>query len=267
MAHYRSVARALALMRALLESPSRNGVRLTELAERCGLDKGTTSRLLDDLSAEWFVEQDAETGRFRLGTGLLEYGSAVLRRIDLRAEALPILTELAQQAHETVHLGMLAGTDAFYLEKVESPGALQMRSRVGDRMPLHSAGLGKAMLAYQPEDYVERVVAAGLPRRTPSTITDPAELRQELRRIRVRGYSFDLEENEEGIRCVGAPIHDHQHKVAAALSIAGPAFRLDDSRLQELARLALQAAERISRRMGRDPAALAGKTGKDADSQ
>jgi len=99
------------------------------------------------------------------------------------------------------------------------------------RMPLYSTGIGKAILAYSGEDELATVLASGLERRTPSTITDPIQLRTELQRIRMRGYSTDMEENEESVRCVAAPIFDHRLSVVGAISIAGPAFRFPEQRM------------------------------------
>lgn len=246
----RTIARASTILRALRSDGSARGARLTEIAQQCGLEKSTTHRLLAALAAEGLVEQDQETERYRLGIALLELGMAVYRRLDVRHEALPILRSLADRAEETVHLGVARGGQVVYLEKVESPHAFQMRSRVGERMPLYSTGIGKAILAYTTVAELDAVLAGGLARRTPNTITDPVELRHELERIRLRGYSTDMEENEDGVRCVGAPVFDHRLNVAGAISIAGPAFRFTEQRMAELAGYVVAAAEEVSRRLG-----------------
>jgi IclR family acetate operon transcriptional repressor len=246
----RTVSRASVILRALRADRFTRGLRLTEIAQQCGLEKSTTHRLLAALAADDLVEQDPETERYRLGIALLELGMAVYRRLDIRQEALPILRSLADRAEETIHLGVARGGHVVYLEKVESPHAFQMRSRVGERMPLYSTGVGKAILAYATAAELEAVLADGLTRRTPNTITDPVELRHELERIRLRGYSTDMEENEDGVRCVGAPVFDHRLTVAGAISIAGPAFRFSEKRMTELAGHIVVAAEEISRRLG-----------------
>lgn len=246
----RTIFRVSAILRALKEDRSSRGARLTEVAQRCGLEKSTTHRLLAALVAEGLVDQDAESERYRLGLTLLELGMEVHRRLDLREEAIPVLRSLADRARETVHLGVARGHDVVYLEKVGSPHAFQMRSRVGERMPLHSTGIGKAILAFSEEGDLAAVLAAPLEGRTPHTITVESELREELQRIRARGFSMDMEENEESIRCVGAPIFDHRLHVAGGISIAGPIFRFSEQRMAELGTYVVAAAQEISRRLG-----------------
>lgn len=246
----RTISRAAAILQALKADASPRGVRLTEVAQHSGLEKSTTHRLLAALASEGLVERDLETERYRLGLGLLELGMAVHQRLDIRVEALPILRTLAERAAETIHLGVARGPHVVYVEKVESPHAFQMRSRVGERMPLYSTGIGKAILAYAGEDELATVLTNGLEPRTSHTITDPTELRTELQRIRVRGYSTDMEENEESVRCVAAPIFDHRLSVVGAISIAGPVFRFPEQRMAELANYVVGAAQEVSKRLG-----------------
>lgn len=246
----RSIGKASALLRALLDDESVRGLRLVDLVQRCGLEKSTVHRLLGALMAEGLVENDPESERYRLGVKLVEYGMAVLRRLDVRTEALPVLARLVAVAEETVHLGARSGVEVIYLEKFEGPHAIQMRSKVGERMPLHSTGIGKAMLAYLSEEQLSSVISHGLPKRTDHTITSPEDLRADLQQIRTRGYSIDLEENEVGVRCVGAPVFDHNIRVVGAISIAGPAYRVSEERLQGLAQLVTEAAQEVSRRLG-----------------
>src|SRR5579875_2263944 len=146
-----TLARASAILWVLKEEASPRGLRLTEIAQRTGLEKSTTYRLLAALMERDLVEQDPDSERYRLGIGLVELGMTVLRRLDVREEALPILRDLVEHVQETVHLGVARGGHVVYLEKVECQRAFQMRSRVGERMPLYSTGLGKAILAFLPE--------------------------------------------------------------------------------------------------------------------
>lgn len=250
MTHYRSLGGAVELLRLLQAEVDPAGARLTDLAQAAGLDKGSASRILDDLAEGELVEQDPHSGRFRLGIGLVELGWTVLRRVDLRREAQPVLAAVAARSRETVHLAVPAGRSVIYLEKIESPGAIQTRSRVGDRMPIASTGLGKAMLAFLPDAEVSGILAGGIEQRTPATITQPQGLRQDLDETRRRGYSVDREENEEGIACVGAPVFDHDGSLVASISIAGPAFRVRDGQIPELGALVAEAAAEISRRIG-----------------
>ena len=246
----RTIFRAMTILQALKEDGSSRGSRLTEIAQRCELEKSTTHRLLAALISEGLAEKDPDSERYRLGLRLLELGMAALNRLDLRDEAQLELRKLAERAEETVHLGVARGGHGVCLEKVESPHTFQMRSRVGERMPLHSTGVGKAILAFLPEDELEAVLAGGLEQRTPGTIVTPEDLRNELQRIRLRGYSTDMEENELGVRCVGAPVFDHRLQVVGGISISGPIFRFSEQRMAELAVFATGAANEISRRLG-----------------
>ena len=240
----------MAILRTIKADRSVRGLRLTEIAQLCGLEKSTVHRLLATLAAEGLVDQDPETDRYRLGLTLLELGMAVHQRLDIRSEALPVLRKLSERADDTVHLGVPRGAHVVYLEKVESRHAVQMRSRVGERMPLHSTGIGKAILAFAGDAAVATVLEAGLEQRTANTITDTCDLRYELERIRARGFSIDMEENEEGVRCVAAPVFDHQMHVAGAISIAGPAFRFSEARISELGIEVATAAQEVSHRLG-----------------
>lgn len=228
-------------------APTTMGV--TEIAQRAELWKSTTSRILSTLAHCRVVERDGD-GRYRLGIALLELGMSVFNNLDLRVRAVPDLRALAEASSQTVHLGVPNGDQVIFVEKLESSSALQTRSRVGFGMPLASSGLGKAMLAFFPPGEIERVLANPLERRTDRTITDPGALRLELDEVRRRGYALDDEENQEGVRCLGAPVFDHVDTVVAGISITGAAFYLTDDRLAALAPLVVETAAGISRGLG-----------------
>ena len=126
-----------------------------------------------------------------------------------------------------------------------------MYSALGRRGFMHSTSVGKAILAFLPDSQVAGIIDAhGLRALTPNTITDRGELQKELNRVRKLGYAIDDIENEESIRCVGAPIFDHTGNPVAAMSLSGPAFRLTRQRIQELVEPLTSAADEISRRLG-----------------
>jgi DNA-binding IclR family transcriptional regulator len=244
-----SLRRALAILDVLArdETP-RSGASLTELSIEAAASKSTVLRLLAPLLERGLVEQNAD-GRYAIGVGAVTLGSAYLNRLDLRAVAHPILTELAAAAKETIHLVVYNDGQIVYVDKIAGPSPIQMASRVGDRAPVHSTGGGKAILAHLPTDEFERIVQAGLPARTPQTLTTRDALASSLARVRSQGYSIDDVENEDGIRCVAAPVFDHTGAVVAAVSASGPA---EDVRqhLSELTPLILAATRAISARMG-----------------
>jgi DNA-binding IclR family transcriptional regulator len=164
---------------------------------------------------------------------------------------LPFLTELRDIAQETVHLVVLDQGQVAYIDKVECSKAVRMHSAVGRRGYMHCTAVGKAILAHMPVTDVHQILADhGLPSCTPNTITDSHSLHDELVRVRRMGYAVDDVENEEGIRCLGAPIFDHLGRPLSALSVSGPAYRMSMERVRELADVVIATASKISRQLG-----------------
>jgi DNA-binding IclR family transcriptional regulator len=245
----KSLDRALTVLLEVARTGAR-GLTLSECAGILGYSKATTHRVLQTLTRREFLRLDQERGTFTLGVTNLRLGIEFLESIDLRREALPTLRTLADSTGETAHLGRLSGTDVVYIEKVESRQAVRMYSRVGDTMPAYSTGVGKAILAFLDDAELDRHLPRALERRAANTITELPALRQELRRTRERGFSLDDVENEDGIRCAGAPVFDHTGRVQAGISVAGPASRMTRERLDELGPLVRAQADLISARVG-----------------
>jgi DNA-binding IclR family transcriptional regulator len=216
---------------------SAQGISLKELSAKVGLPKGTTHRLLTSLAYFGYVRQASENKNYYLGFKLVELGNRLLDNLDLRAQARPFLISLCKKTKETVHLVILDQNEALYVDKVvsdEKPGGLQMVSRVGLRVPVHCSSVGKVFLAQYSEQELERFLQKkGLEKRTENTITNTGKLKQHLKSIYRQGYAVDNEENEKGIRCVGAPIFNQQGQVIAAISISGPAVRISKKIIQE----------------------------------
>lgn len=256
--------RALDLLEQLAHHP--RGLALGTLASRSGLHKSTTHRLLHTLAQRGYVLQ-SEDGVYRLGLRLLQLSSSLLEGIDLRAEARPVLQELLDRTNEVVHLVVMEQGEMVYIDKLEGTQTVRMHSSVGKRVPAHCTAVGKSILAHLPEPELDRLLAEkGLPRHTPRTITDPEELRRHLRQVREAGYALDLEENEQGIVCVAAPVSNHHGQVVAAISISAPAMRMGGGRIEELIPLVRQAAGRISARLGAGPLPLPGpENGRQGD--
>lgn len=253
MGETKALVKAVAALDALLEQP--DGLALAELARATGLSKPTTHRLLAGLLDAGLVRA-LGGGRHALGPRCLALGAGFLAGIDLRREALPLLQELARETGETCHLGVLSGTEVVYIEKVDSRHAIRMQSRVGATAPALSTGLGRAILSRSREEVVEAVLAAAcgaggqLERRTPFTVTDPAELRAVLAAAREDGVAVDDVQNEPGIRCVAAPVLDHAGEPVAALSVSGPEIRITPEEARRLVPLVRRAAASVSARLG-----------------
>jgi DNA-binding IclR family transcriptional regulator len=246
----RSVERALSILHLFILGEAE--ISLSDISHQVGLHQSTVFRLLATLSAAGFVEQNANTGRYRLGPAALSIGQAFLRHSDLRQLAEAPLAQLRDRSGETVHLATLHGKDVIYLEKLPGlhPIGL-MSSRVGERAPAHCTGLGKALLAHVPEEAVRQEFAAGLRSYTPRTITRMNAFLPELSKVRQTGFAVDDEEHEQGVMCVAAPVFD-SHRVVAAISVAGPSDRIREGiRSRDLTEQVLTAAQDISSRLGR----------------
>jgi DNA-binding IclR family transcriptional regulator len=244
--------RALCVLMRIGESGSR-GLTLAECSASLGYSKPTAHRILRTLAARGFLRVDQERGLYTLGPANLRLGMTFLEQLDIRTEALPVLRQLGERTGETVHLGVLDGSDVVYIEKIESKHAVRMFSRIGHTMPAYSTGIGKAILAHLRADELEQALPEKLEPRTTATITVRETLLRHLADIRRRGYSTDDVENEEGIRCVGAPVFDHSGLTCAGISVAGPASRVTSDRFLELGELVQEAAMAVSLRIGYDP--------------
>jgi IclR family acetate operon transcriptional repressor len=247
------VGRAMTILTAF--GPADTVVGLAELTRRTRLPKATVHRLLGELTA-WAAVERTEGG-YRLGMRLFELGQLAPRQRGLREAALPLLSDLYEATHETVHLGVLDGLQVVYVEKLAGRGGPALASRVGGRMPAHCTGLGKAMLAFSPPSVLHDVVAAGLTRLTTRTIVMPGILERELTTVRTRGVAFEHEESTPGVVCAACPVLGPDGTALAAISVAGWADRLDTARLAPAVRTA---ALGLSRQLGGGPSAQVSRT-------
>jgi len=243
-----SVQRAVSLLKAFDTDASELGV--SELARTVGLPKSTVARLLATLEHEGLVERVPHADKYRLGFLLVRLAGRVSHFGDVRAVARPVLARLSEQSQESVHLGVLDGAEVVNVDQIAGPHLIRETNWLGRRTPLHCAANGKAILAFQPEAVIARVLAAPLARVTPLTMTDPRLVRGELAEIRERGYAWTLGEVEEGLNGVAAAIRNGAGEVFAAVSVSGPAYRVPPARIPSLGELVVAAAAEISRRLG-----------------
>jgi IclR family acetate operon transcriptional repressor len=244
----RSVDRAAALLLALGDSQGQTGV--TELARRLGLHKSTASRLLATLERRGLVEQDEESGKYRLGLVVIRLAERAGRTLDLRSLALPELEHLARLTHETAGLGILDADQVRFVAQADGPSLIAVADWTGRSSSPHANASGKVLLASLAEREVLRIVRRGLTRYTDRTVTDLEPLLEELARARRRGYATTASELEQGLNAVAAPVLDARGRVVAAVEIWGPTFRLSLRRLPELAGHARDTAAAISVRLG-----------------
>ena len=248
----RSVDRAAALLLALGECTGEAGV--TELARRLGLHKSTASRLLATLEKRGLVEQDGESGKYRLGLVVIRLAERAERTLDLRSIAMPELDRLARATRETTGIGILEGDHFLTVAQADGPNLVAMSDWTGRTVPLHSAAAGKVLLSSLPEREVMRLVRRGLNRYTDRTITQLEPLLEDLARVRRRGFSTAFGEFDQALNAVAAPVHDARGNVVAAVDIWGPSFRVTPARIPELAAQARESAAAVSVRLGATPA-------------
>lgn len=227
------------------------GQGVTELAEKLRLHKSTTHRLIMVLESSRYVERDHATGKYRLGSRVIELGLSALSRLDVYEIARPHLRNLVAESGETAHIGVMRDGEIVSIANVESTQALRTPSTVGTRHPAHCSSLGKVILAFgAPEEIDAFLDGRPLEAYTRNTITSPELFLKEIEAIRRSGYAIDDEEREEGLRCIGAPVRSSSGEVIAAVSIAGPVFRITRDRTCVLAAAVAKAAEQISAALG-----------------
>jgi DNA-binding IclR family transcriptional regulator len=243
-----SVRRAATILRSFTAAEATLGV--TTLSERLGLHKSTVSRLLSTLDREGFVEQDPETGKYRLGLGLVSLAGYALERLDLRRVAHPYLGALAELTQETINLTVPAGAEGVNIERVASPRSIRYVGSVGRRTPLHCSSTGKVLLAFMSPAERAALLPQKLTRYTANTITDRAALDAELAQVQAQGYAVAREEYEEDLAAVAAPIRNHLGRVIATVSITGPAYRLEADKIAAFVPALLETAAKISAQLG-----------------
>ncbi|TCO61116.1 IclR family transcriptional regulator [Actinocrispum wychmicini] len=215
---------------------------LSELVRRSGLHKPTVHRLCTELIHWGYLERHGI--RYRLGIRLFEIGQRVCDQGLLRDAARPVMDELQRMTGGVVHLSVRSGTEVLYVEKITGRAQVQP-SRIAGRMPMHCTASGKVLLAHGSPELVNAVLAGGLRRLTPYTITVPAQLTKALAQVRAAGFAKEFEETRHGYLSVAAPVRGAGHEVVAALSLTVPTVRAD---VPALARAVLRGAAEASAR-------------------
>jgi DNA-binding IclR family transcriptional regulator len=244
----KTVARAMDLLKAFGRADDWS---VSALARDLELHKSVTHRLLVTMTRAGLLTQDPDTERYSLSMLMASLGQRAERRSSLARVARPHLLELAQRCLETVSLSVVSGSSGFILDSIDSPQSMRFTVRPGESFLLHAGCVGKVLLAYQPREVLDKVLAVTpLPRYTNRTLTAPAALRRELARIRAAGVGFSDGEMTPGARSVGAPVWNHEVRVVACVAISAPAIRLDAQALPRFNHMVLATAERVSRDLG-----------------
>jgi DNA-binding IclR family transcriptional regulator len=235
--------RGLDVIELVAEGP----ITLGDLADRLGLTRSTTHRLASALADRRYLTFVPRSG-YSLGPKLLELGFRVRDELDLPRVAAPQLERLALMTEDTVHLGVLDKGRVLYLDKIPGKRRINISSRVGELQPLPSTGLGKALLLDHDEESWKNFFRAAY-----TTQRTPIPMQEWLSRMRgyaQAGYAFDLEENEDQVRCVAAPIRDVAGRITAAISVSSAAQYMNDQRMQALSKDVVETARRISEDLG-----------------
>ncbi len=230
---------------AMAEQPAFLG----EIAEKCGLSKSNVHRLLQTLDACGYVSQEKGSRRYYATLKMWEMGTRTHGRLDFCAVAKPFLTELAEKTEETVHLSVLDGLEALFIDKVDGLHAVRTYVNTGDRAPAYCSASGKAMLAYMPDDVIETVGGMIQPH-TDQTVADLAELRAHLARIRSLGYSVTTGEWRPHVMAVSSAIVSDSGKPIGAVGVAGPAERMRQNGFDRYIEATVEAREKIRKAAG-----------------
>lgn len=224
-----SFSKFMAVLQAIADDPDR--LDFLKLTKRLPYPRATLYRLVAALAAEGLIQENRDKGTFQLGHRLICLASKSWETSDLRTAARDYIEALRNATNETVHLAVPSGNGMVYIDKLESPSAVRMMSRIGTRVELYSTSVGKAYLAALPDARLREIVEAlDLRPRTRNTITEPARLYAEIEATRARGYSYDDEENEPDIRCFGGAIFDRSGEPVGGVSLSIPVFRYDEER-------------------------------------
>lgn len=223
---------------------------VSDMAAHLETNRAGCHRFLLTLKDLGYVEK-TEDGRYRLTFKILELGMKKLERFEIRHTAHSMMQELSQAFGETVNLGFWDGRAIVHLDKINSTEILRMDSGLGALAPAYCTGLGKAILAFLPEDEVDAYIRTiKFEQLTPNTINSAKALKQALKNIRKNGFAIDDEELSIGLRCVGAPVFDYTKRASFALSISGPTHRMSDERVKVISETLQTTCGRLSKKIG-----------------
>jgi DNA-binding IclR family transcriptional regulator len=243
-----SVDRAISVLEILAQ---RGEAGVSEVAADIGVHKSTAFRLLAALEERELVEQTQDRGKYRLGFGILRLASAVPGQLDVIHQARAICEQLAAHVGETVNIAVRRSHFVVNIDQARGPSAVATHNWVGELTPLHATSSGKVLLAYMtPEQRRKALAESGLERLTPHTITSQRDLDAQIDAAARDGFASSIEELEEGLNAVAAPVRDHTGGVIAALSVSGPVYRFTEERMREVTPDVVAAAASISNRMG-----------------
>lgn len=253
MTNVQSLERALMLLNTISEYP--DGIQIARLSEKVGLSKSTIHRLLSTLLNMNYVAKVEETDKYKLGYQVVYLSRNMINNLDIINISKIHLEHLSNNVNETVHLCIEDNGEVLYVDKIESNQTIRMFSRIGHRSPMYCTGVGKILLSGMSEDKYNKIAQNTIyTSKTAKTIQSKQELDEEIELVKKHGYALDNIENEEGIRCIAAPIRDFQGRIIASFSISGPTSRMTMERVNdELIDKVKETALNISQQYGYRP--------------
>lgn len=225
---------------------------VTELAEKTGMLKSSVHNILATYEVCGIVERNPKTNKYRLGIRVLELSNQFYHNNDVRHVVRPIMDQVAEILGESVYLAVFHEKEIIYVDGAFPSIAVGRRNMTGIKAPAYCTGIGKALLAYQPEPVIEEIIEDGLKGFTKNTITDGRMLKRELAIIRRQGYAVDNMEHEYGIQCVAVPIFNREGKIVAAYSVSGPSPRFSEERIGQISELLKESAETVKWQLSAD---------------
>jgi len=231
---------------------TKGDLSITDIVDATNFPRTTVHRIVTSLRDIGLVDQDGRRQNYRLGLKMFHFGSVVIANLELNRHARPHILALHQLTGEIVHLNVFDGSQMACIEREEMDETRLTTLTTIESAPVHCTSVGKAFLAFQDPTLISRIAAEGLEVRTEKTLATEDALNAELARVRKDGYAIDDEENQIGVRCVGAPIHDSRGQVFAAISVSGPSNRMPVTRLHGMASAIIQAATAVSESLGWD---------------
>lgn len=242
-----SLAKGLSVIELLVD---KGDLSVTEVANHLGYNRAGSHRFLATLQQLGYVEKNT-ANRYQLTFKIMEMGLRIASQLEIRQVARPYMEKLSSAFNETVNLGYFDGRDVLHVDKIDSREILRIDSVLGSRAPAYCTALGKVILAFLPDDELDRFLTdVKLAPRGPNTITSRKKLLGELDRIRQQKIAVDNEELATGLRCVAAPIFDHSGRSRYAISVSGPAVRHTPDRIEQIHPLVKDVCEEISRKLG-----------------
>jgi IclR family transcriptional regulator, KDG regulon repressor len=243
-----SVDRTISVLEFIANS--KRGCSVSEISRNLALPKSSTFLVLATLVNRGYVKKNAETDKYYFGINLVKLSRKVLANLDLRDIARPFINSLMKKTGLVVHLAILADTEAVLVDRASPRGSFVGADWIGRALDINCSGVGKALVAFLPEDQFNQLIGVKrLAKHNENTIVTIRSLKRELALVREQGYALDDEEDELGLRCIGTPIFDAEHKTVAAVSVAGTTEDIPLERVRALAVILRQTADEISRRV------------------